>query len=123
VTHGAGVEDVGARCEYEFGNRSTAPYDSQTGKRRPERTDWWEDCPHVPDFLTDWSTTGPLVEKLSISLDCRFGAGMPIAERWQAVAWRPDDNPKTVWKADGSTPLVNVCRLIVSLSAAGKLSR
>lgn len=72
----------------------------------------------VPWFERDWSATGPLIEKYSID----------IARTWKAIE---EDIPGDHWIArirdtkrgfaDGPTPLVAVCNLILKLHEAGKL--
>jgi hypothetical protein len=66
-----------------------------------------------PRYDTDWSVTGPLIEKYWYwlrSLDGSEGA-------WDA--FRNDDltSPRGV----GATPLIAVCNLILALRGAGKL--
>lgn len=65
----------------------------------------------VPRYDTDWSSTGPLIERFGITLTHDSGAGPWIAEV-PGVEWYPE-----------STPLLAVCRCILELHASGKLSR
>ncbi len=81
----------------------------------------------VPRYDTDWSATGPLIE------------------RYRIQVWHQEDDPHLAeifgeqpggdWRAThaacacpglgaaiGETPLIAVCRLIVSLKEAGKLA-
>lgn len=65
----------------------------------------------IPDYDTDWSATGPLIEQLGINLE-RQGK-----KTWQAWVY-----PLKI--AQGETPRIAVCNLIVALAAAtptGKL--
>jgi hypothetical protein len=60
-------------------------------------------------YDTDWSATGPLIERLGITVNRHHRRA-----DWSAHA---GEGPET----DGSTALVAVCNLILSLAAAGKL--
>ena len=62
----------------------------------------------IPRYDTDWSATGPLIERLGI-------ATWPQSEGW-AAELRLED------RATGPTPLIAVCNLILALHAAGKLA-
>lgn len=82
----------------------------------------------IPRYDTDWSVTGPLIQKYGINLEC-------------AQAARPDNSPYAAWRwwlkgdpiARGSasmsvrywadTPLVAVCHLILALAEAGRLPK
>src|SRR3989304_9661758 len=74
----------------------------------------------VPTYDTDWSATGPLIEKYGISLECSetplWGAfaspGFPI------LGGKPTDS--RIYRVD-TTPLGAVCHLFLALKAAGKL--
>lgn len=64
-----------------------------------------------PRYDTDWSATGPLIEKYGIDFyRCEDWDSSP---RWEADR---DDLTRT-----GPTPLIAVCNLILALKAAGKL--
>ncbi len=66
-----------------------------------------------PLYDTDWSATGPLIERLSIELT---PPGPPDGEdEWGATTWDPPFNDR------GPTPLLAVCNLILKLDQAGKL--
>ncbi len=106
-----------------------------------ERAPWWYGYPRsgtalldavrdgsgrfrVPDYTTDWSATGPLIEKYRISVFMPdefcpdkgpWIAGIGGAHGWDdgAVCLSEDVN--------GPTPLLAVCQLILALHAAGKL--
>jgi hypothetical protein len=67
----------------------------------------------IPWFDTDWSATGPLIEKYGIMIT----PGVPGFSSWEAyvkVDVRSDGT-------DGGTPLEAVCNLILALAEAGKL--
>lgn len=76
----------------------------------------------VPRYDTDWSVTGPLIERLGIRVHVsRFRGPNPI--EWQAI-W-PGDSWAIAGKinAKAATSLGAVCELILALHAAGKLER
>lgn len=75
----------------------------------------------VPRYDTDWSATGPLIERLKISI-------------WPILKARPSEGYSAYWSADyhdiamaegvsisAATPLEAACRLILALAAADKL--
>ena len=65
-----------------------------------------------PRYDTDWSATGPLIDRYSIEL-------IKEAEgRWCASSWDETKSAVVCW---GETPLAAACRLIISLGKAGKL--
>ena len=70
---------------------------------------------YVPAYDTDWSATGPLIEKYGFwlrRLD-KYGA----AQAWDA--FRNDD---LKWpQCAGPTPLIAICNLILALAEAGEL--
>jgi hypothetical protein len=74
----------------------------------------------VPDYTTDWSATGPLIEKYGISIELSGGYGgcrTPACEsclNWTAQIDGPEEGIAT-------SPLIAICRLILALKAAGKL--
>jgi hypothetical protein len=76
---------------------------------------WWERLDGaiwtaaIPRYDTDWSATGHLIEKYGIDLE-RGGAG-----QWRAYG------PGS--EAEGDTPLLAVCNLLLALKAAGKLEQ
>ena len=73
------------------------------GKPRP--------CSPVTDYDTSWEATGPLIEKYRI--DLVEGLSSAPGHDWRAE-W-----PEIY--ADGPTPLIATCRLIIALKEAGKL--
>jgi hypothetical protein len=77
----------------------------------------------VPRYDTDWSATGPLIERLGITLE-RSG------DKW--IAWGEDYICTNSGEHEGTSswdgeecwfpsPLVAVCKLILALHEAGKL--
>jgi hypothetical protein len=92
------------------------------------RRTWWDcECgdwahcggPDTPTqdvsrYDTDWSATGPLIEK--------YGIGI---ELWEDNQWRvwyeSDDLSMDIHGDVGNSVLVAVCRLILALGKAGKL--
>jgi len=81
----------------------------------------------VPDFPTDWSATGPLIEKYGISViqpdehaperaDGQWIAGSGGAHGWDDGSLCMD------CYAGGVTPLIAVCNLILLLAKEGKLA-
>jgi len=80
---------------------------------------WWGLTPNgdirgVTRYDTDWSATGPLIEKCSVNVlrNSRLGSGPAWKAQW-------DDNPRYHELAD--KPLVAVCNLILALKEAGRL--
>lgn len=93
-----------------------------------------EDCPKwgalvkayasyaVPRYDTDWSATGPLIERYGIEL-----RNDGNSKGWEAV-WPggTDYEARSLFanpliEGTGPTPLVAVCNLILALKEAGKL--
>lgn len=76
-----------------------------------------------PRYDTDWSATGPLIEKYHLSLshdDYKWRAQCPNPARYE-----DEDGKPVPWCypeiGTGSTPLIAVCNLILALKAEGKL--
>lgn len=63
----------------------------------------------VAEYATDWSATGPLIERLRIDVDAH-----PVGN-WTAM--------REPYCEAGHTPLEAACNLILALHAAGKLPR
>lgn len=74
----------------------------------------------IPRYDTDWSATGPLIERFNIHLQPE-GKSNPAPERWGALAWREELGDEYVGEGEGPTPLVAICNLILTLKEAGKL--
>ena len=64
----------------------------------------------IPDYDTDWSATGPLIERYGILLE---PPQVVAASFWRARV--------PFFMESGATPLEAVCKLILALHAAGKL--
>lgn len=65
----------------------------------------------APHYDTDWSATGPLIERLGIDLETWSEPGKPAWEAYSRTEF-----------GGGPTPLVAVCRLILDMKAEGKLT-
>jgi hypothetical protein len=65
----------------------------------------------IPRYDTDWAATGPLIERLGVTLNRHRRRA-----DWSAHA---GEGPET----DGPTALVAACNLILALAGAGKLPR
>jgi hypothetical protein len=88
------------------------------------RRSWWDcECgdwahcggPDTPTqdvsrYDTDWSATGPLIEKYGIDV-------WRSAKTWKAA----QDTPGGAICGRGATPLIAICSLILALKGAGKL--
>ena len=78
----------------------------------------------LPDYDTDWSATGPLIEKYGLAV-CLFTPPFkhPAAPEEAARAWWPgsDGVNDSIIDCFGPTPLRAVCYLILELKKAGKL--
>ena len=79
----------------------------------------------IPHYDSDWSATGPLIEKYPITLG-RFAKWFQNGQ-WFAIlpgeSEHPHDfdNAAARAEAHGPTPLIAVCNLILALHKAGKL--
>lgn len=72
---------------------------------------WWS--PICPRYDTDWSATGPLIERYEIHLFSERHTGTGVT--WEA------ERPLGEVTGYGSTPLIAVCNLLLALHDAGKL--
>ena len=81
---------------------------------------WNEPLPAlcVPRYDTDWSATGPLIERFGLSVRLSANPYRP-SEPWTAWAGASDMGESPV--AHGATPLLALCHLVLALHAAGKL--
>jgi len=76
-------------------------------------------------YDTDWSATGPLIEKHNLHL--RPQPWWPRADQpekaWEARAYltKPEHREEAIYGEPGSTPLIAVCNLILALAKEGKL--
>lgn len=80
----------------------------------------WHRCEHdrnlVPRFDTDWSATGPLIEKYGLTITPEWLMTEPKKlDGWMARA----PTFHEAWY--GRHPLEAICNVIVALAAAGKL--
>lgn len=77
--------------------------------------------PYINHYDTDWSATGPLIEKYEIAIGrwAQRDRGY-WAAHWQP-AWADCGIPYEASNAEAPTPLVAVCNLLLALHAAGKL--
>jgi len=73
----------------------------------------------IQRYDTDWSATGPLIEKYGFGTRRRPSAYVRELEVWQ-VDWY-DHETENVLEMGGPSILVAVCNLILALKAAGKL--
>lgn len=74
--------------------------------------------PFAPRYDTDWSATGPLIERYQIGFyrdeDHRIWIAQPTWEMSEKDLNYASHFP-------GETPLIAACRLILAIAAAGKL--
>ncbi len=72
----------------------------------------------VPQYDTDWSATGPLIETYGIKLERYRDPGF---YDWHASNEALDPCPPDEAPFTGETPLIAICHLILMLKEAGKL--
>jgi hypothetical protein len=88
---------------------------------------------HVPRYDTDWSAAGPLIERFSLSVHPDLSLTGEPRNQWSATrlvaageVHESEDffhvMSASVIAGDGVTPLEAVCRAVLALHAAGKLS-
>lgn len=65
----------------------------------------------VPRYDTDWSATGPLIERYQISI---------VSDGSAVRCWSTDVGAAPL--SFGATPLAAVCNLILALAEAGRLN-
>ena len=96
------AEVLGRRCEPCSGTGGCSDWSEVPS------TDWNGECQniHVPRYDTDWSATGPLIERVGVSVEVADG-------EWIALV--------APFAAAGPTPCVAVCKLIIALGEAGML--
>lgn len=97
-------------------------------KEMGERPEWVEMWP-VPHYDTDWSATGPFIEKYEVCLN-EDGTGYTQDEKWRAEAsYYHEDGTEEYgghWaeaSVRGATPLIAVCHLILELARLGQLEK
>lgn len=66
----------------------------------------------IPGYATNWAAGGPLIERFNIEL-CRF----TLTSTWEARILLSKR-----YRAEGDTPLVAVCNLILHLGEVGELN-
>jgi hypothetical protein len=80
----------------------------------------------IESYDTDWSATGPLIEKYRVQVTpCVYVHG-PGGEggcdhKWTAVNLNTDDEA-SIGEGVGETPLIAICNLLLSLAEVGKLA-
>ena len=81
-------------------------------------TQWFTSKNHlaIPRYDTDWSATGPLIERHEITCITPYPERLP--NKWTARHGRPAEE---FLEAYGPTPLIAVCNLLLALKEAGKL--
>ena len=81
----------------------------------------------IPRFDSDWCATGPLIERLPVTLGrYRLEAPFPIfvdntGDVWWAIHPGLTAEPTARMERTGQTALMAVCNLILALHDAGKL--
>lgn len=68
----------------------------------------------VPRYDTDWSATGPLIERVRIEID-------PDEHFSWVARFDKQQNGSYTYGEFGDTPLIAVCNLILALKRNGKL--
>jgi hypothetical protein len=78
----------------------------------------------VPRYDTDWSATGPLIEKYRIAMWTAGPVGELLGDGHDRWRCNSDDNGLQLEGSEvGPTPLIAVCNLILALHEAGKLPK
>jgi len=88
----------------------------------PGKTDYFNIAP-IPRYDTDWSATGPLIERYGIELSVAFpGDFGQDGFAWSAQTGADSRSPSPITVPHvGQTPLLAVCYLLLALHKAGKL--
>jgi hypothetical protein len=76
-----------------------------------------------PRYDTDWSATGPLIERYNMHLS-KWNHATGERAWWYAAVWGPAEEygqERKVETGGHETPLIAVCHLILALKEAGKL--
>lgn len=127
VAEAMGLPHVGAYRRKSIHSSGWEPCDisDHTPDTPHWKADWYwshdgvepDQC--IPRYDTDWSVTGPLIERFGIGVepDHPDDFGRAGFKGWYAL--REHDTP--ILDATGATPLEAVCRLILRLKDAGKL--
>ena len=92
-------------------------------------TDIWEGIYFNDDrwhaisrYDTDWSATGPLIEKYQIALRPPSEPERCGGNLWEAYCWFGPDGDEEITGGSVDGPLAAVCRLLLKLKDAGKLA-
>jgi hypothetical protein len=86
----------------------------------PSDGDWTP----VEHYDTDWSATGPLIEKYRIAMWTAGPVGELLGDGHDRWRCNSDDNGLQLEGSQvGPTPLIAVCNLILALHEAGKLPK
>ena len=117
VAEALGWHDLECRGEIKHAGQWTGFPPGVAADDRPFHERWL-----IPTFDTEWSATGPLIDKYGIGF-------MPARDQGECVAFRGreiflNDVAGEIaieeW-ASAETPLLAVCNLILALKDAGKL--
>lgn len=109
---------------YPNGTKPSDPFWTCACRGRIHNCEGVDGAPNEGDSIeaydTDWSATGPLIERFGITIsDCKGKVWEAFSgfelEPYAWAGWNWNDF------ASGQTPLVAVCNLILALKAAGKL--
>lgn len=83
-------------------------------------------CDNVPRYDTDWSATGPLIEKHGIAFDHVWPGDLGndgfLWIAYRSGDMRSQDPLDTDLQGDGATHLLAACHLLLALKEAGKLN-
>jgi hypothetical protein len=102
-----------------IGRQPLDPAEIQSHPMLPMRTGPHSGRVPIPRYDTDWSATGPLIEKYGIELTI---TGRPPKTHWVCWAAKREGFTPSAEGATGSQhPLRSVCYLLLELKAAGKL--
>ena len=117
---------TGRRCLYAPGAQPEWMRTRATG-REPLVSDWQMNPGRIPRYDTDWSATGPLIERFGLVVDASAkSAGHPdeTHDTWVYAGEGEGEYCEEVMDTwEGSTVLTAVCHCILGLHAAGKLPK
>jgi hypothetical protein len=71
----------------------------------------------IPHYETDWSATGPLIERLGLGIIEH--KSRRDTEQWEASCFNAET--ENTFAMRGATALIAVCNLILALKESGKL--
>jgi hypothetical protein len=121
------AEALGCSPVWGHGWLSERPGEETWLCRCEERDHGWDSqaqgCGVILRYDTDWSATGPLVERYTIHL-AKWNAATGGRAWWYAAVWGPGEfgDERKVESTGQETPLLAVCALLLALKAAGKLN-